>query len=215
MMKYFREQCDHMEAIFLKDNPGLKHVINNYQIAKAKKNSGFSMPRRLELSRALRGDQHLLQLIQGSYLKDLQFLNLNDCRLSQKAFNELIASPQLRSLQVLLFRKNRVVAVTGPFGDLEDLDEKQRRKQLVMQLRILDLRENKLCSIFQKEAAAFLQETVVLMWDNPFADMALMAREYLDPMHLFRATSEFDDDFRAMINPLHLYKPIDNICGIS
>jgi len=114
-------------------------------------------------------------------MKDLMFLNLNDCRLSQKAFNELIASPNLRSLQILLFRKNRVVSVTGPFGDLEDLDEKQKRKQLVMQLRVLDIRENRVANIFQKEAAAFLRETVVLMWDNPFNDpdsQALIAREY-------------------------------------
>ena len=176
------------------------------------------MLRRLELSRALKGDQHLIQLTQGSYMKDLMFLNLNDCRLSQKAFNEVIASPNLRSLQILLFRKNRVVSVTGPFGDLEDLDEKQKRKQLVMQLRVLDIRENRVASIFQKEAAAFLRETVVLMWDNPFNDpdsQALIAREYQDPMHLFRSTTDFDDDFRLMINPLHLYKPIDNASNLN
>ena len=71
MMKYFREQCDRMECVFLRDNPGLKNVVNNYQIAKAKKNSGLPMLRRLELSRALKGDQHLIQLTQGSYMKDL------------------------------------------------------------------------------------------------------------------------------------------------
>ena len=38
--------------------------------------------------------------------------------------------------------------MTGPFGDLEDLDEKQKRKQLVMQLRVLDIRENRVASIF-------------------------------------------------------------------
>ena len=93
MMKYFREQCDRMECVFLRDNPGLKNIVNNYQIAKAKKNSGLPMLRRLELSRSLKGDQHMIQLMQGSYMKDLMFLNVNDCRLSQKAFNELIASP--------------------------------------------------------------------------------------------------------------------------
>ena len=89
--------------------------------------------------------------------------------------------------------------VTGPFGDLEDLDEKQKRKQLVMQLRLLDLRDNKLATIFQKEATAFLRETVVLMWGNPFSDpeaKALIAKEYLDPMHLFRATCDFEDDYK-------------------
>ncbi len=87
-----------------------------------------------------------------------------------------------------------------------------------MKLRILDLRENRVASIFQKEAVAFLRETVVLMWDNPFNDpesQALMAREYLDPMHLFRATTDFDDDYRLMINPLHLYKPLDNASSLN
>lgn len=42
-----------------------------------------------------------------------------------------------------------------------------------------------------------------------------MAKEYQDPMHLFRATTEFDDDFRLMINPLHLYKPLDNASSLN
>ena len=76
-----------------------------------------------------------------------------------------------------------------------------------MQLRILDIRENRVASIFQKEAAAFLRETVVLMWDNPFNDpdsQAVMAREYQDPMHQFSSTNDFEEDFRQMIKPLHI-----------
>ena len=105
--------------------------------------------------------------------------------------------------------------VEGPFADLEDLDEKQRRKQLVMRLRVLDLRENRLGSIFLKDAANFLQETVVLMWDNPFTDLAYISREYNDPAHLFRATTEFSDDHKLIQNPLHLFKPLSNSSPIQ
>jgi len=93
LLKYLRESCDHMTDVLIRDNPLLKHSLNNFQIAKAKKNSGFTLLRRLDLARSLRGDQAALQLAQGSYMKDLKFLNLQDCRLSQKAFNEIIASP--------------------------------------------------------------------------------------------------------------------------
>lgn len=112
-----------------------------------------------------------------------------------------------------MFRKNRVVTVEGPFGDLEDLDEKQRRKQLVMRLRVLDLRENKLQSIFLIDAASFLRETVVLMWDNPFNidSSGSFAKEYNDPQHLFRASADFDDDYKMIRNPLHIFcKPPEN-----
>jgi hypothetical protein len=106
-------------------------------------------------------------------------------------------------VEILIFRKNRVLTVQGPFADLEDLDEKQQRKQLVMRLRVLDLRENKLTNVLLKDAATFLKETVVLMWDNPFAstpeEVRHIAREFNDPGHLFRAATDFDDeDFRLM-----------------
>ena len=103
-----------------------------------------------------------------------------------------------------------MVTVQGPFLDLDDLDEKQQRKQLVMSLSLLDLRDNKLTSPFQKDAVAFLRETVVLLFDNPFNAESLksLSQEFNDPSHLFRATTEFDDDFRLIMNPLHIYKPM-------
>lgn len=62
LLKYLRESCDHLTNLNLRDNPGLKSNINNFQIAKAKKNSGFPLIIRLDLSRSLRGDQAALQL---------------------------------------------------------------------------------------------------------------------------------------------------------
>ena len=73
-------------------------------------------------------------------------------------------------MEILLFRKNRVVTVEGPACDMDDQDEKQRTKQLIMRLKLLDLRDNRLQSIFLKDAVNFLRETVVLMWDNPFTE---------------------------------------------
>lgn len=60
LLKYLREQCDRMCHLYLRDNPLLKFVQNNFQIAKAKKNSGFPLLRRLDLTRSLRGEPHCL-----------------------------------------------------------------------------------------------------------------------------------------------------------
>ena len=62
LAKYLREQCDHMMNLYLRDNVGLKHTLNNFQIAKPKKNSGLPLLRRLDLTRSLRGDPQAIQL---------------------------------------------------------------------------------------------------------------------------------------------------------
>ena len=69
-----------------------------------------------------------------------------------------------------------------------------------MRLMLLDLRENKINSIFQREAVTFLKETIVIMWGNPFnADQpSTQGKEYQDPASLFRATNDFEDDFRLI-----------------
>lgn len=97
-------------------------------------------------------------------------MNLKDCKLNQKAFNELLASPNLRNLEVLVARKNRLKFVEGPHSDLEE-EMTAKEAKAVMSLKLLDLRENKLTHIFQEHAVNFLRETIVLMWDNPFDDV--------------------------------------------
>lgn len=121
---------------------------------------------------------------------------MSHCKLSQKVFNDLTASPQLRSVEILLFRENRVVTVIEP--DIDEADEKQRSK--VMKLKLLDLRDNRLQSIYLRQAPSFLRETVVFMMGNPFSDSGLASLEHTDPSHLFRAS---DDDVYIR-NPLHL-----------
>ena len=80
-----------------------------------------------------------------------------------------------------------------------------------MKLRFLDLRENKLTNIFYPEAVNFLKDTIVLMWDNPIETKGMMRKEYFDPAHLFRATVEFNDDYRLMQNPLHIFEANDKL----
>jgi hypothetical protein len=81
-----------------------------------------------------------------------------------------------------------------------------------MQLRVLDLRENRLQSIHLSNGAAFLRNTIVLMWDNPFDQdpPGFIAKEFMDPAHFFRASTDFDDDPLKILSPLHLYHPLDN-----
>ena len=70
-------------------------------------------------------------------------------------------------MEVLVVRDNKIKKIEGPFGDLEEATEKQIRKG-IMRLRLLDIRNNRLSQINQSQAKNFLQETVVLMWGNPF-----------------------------------------------
>ena len=79
-----------------------------------------------------------------------------------------------------------------------------------MRLKLLDMRENRLAQIFYPEAVNFLKETIVLMWDNPFETKNEMSKEYYDPASLFRATVEFDDDYRFIQNPLHIFTAADD-----
>lgn len=102
----------------------------------------------------------------SSYLKDLKFLNLRGCKFGNIGLQEVLSSKNLRSLEVLIVRDNKVTEIEGPFGDLEDASEKQIKKDL-MQLQILDIRNNKLLTLIQDKAVNFLKDTIVFMWNNP------------------------------------------------
>jgi hypothetical protein len=79
---------------------------------------------RLDLSNCLRGDEQVAQLAQSSYLKDLKWLNLRHCKFGTDGFNELLCSKNLRSLEVLIVRENKIRQIVGPFTDLEEATEK-------------------------------------------------------------------------------------------
>ena len=88
--------------------------------------------------------------------------------------------------------------------DLDDMDEKAQKKG-IMRLQLLDLRENKISKVFQKEAIVFLRETVILLWDNPLEDGAQLALERYDPSCFFRS-SELDDDETKILKPIVIYR---------
>jgi len=109
----------------------------------------------------------------------------------------------MRSLKVLIASENRIEKIEGPFGDLDDATEKQKKS--VMKLQLLDVRHNKLTCLIQQHAVVFLKETVVLMWDNPLDSGAIKA-EVLEPRSLFNA-QKYGYDERVIPNPLHLFTP--------
>jgi hypothetical protein len=102
------------------------------QIAKSKKiSSSTSMLLRLDLSNCLKGDEQVAQLAQSSYLKDLKYLNLTKCRFGVDGFNELLATKNLRSLEVLIVANNKIKNIEGPYNDLESASEKQIKKGIM------------------------------------------------------------------------------------
>mmetsp|Transcript_38298 Transcript_38298/g.50230 ORF Transcript_38298/g.50230 Transcript_38298/m.50230 type:complete len:144 (+) Transcript_38298:1156-1587(+) len=140
------------------------------QIAKGKKSSGgLPLLQRLDLSFCLKGDEQVCQLAQSSYLKDLKFLNVRGCKFGNIGLLEVLSSKNMRSLEVLIARENKVTEIEGPFSDLEDASEKQIKKNL-MKLQILDIRANKLTRLIQTKAVNFLRDTIVVMWANPIED---------------------------------------------
>lgn len=70
-------------------------------------------------------------MAQSSYLKDLKWLNLRHCKFGTDGFNELLQSKNLRSLEVLIVRDNKIRVMEGPFSDLEDATEKQIKKGIM------------------------------------------------------------------------------------
>lgn len=158
---------------------------------------------RLDLSNCLRGDEQVATLAQSSYLKDLKWLNLRRCKFGTDGFDELLSSKNLRSLEVLIVKDNKITAIQGPFHDLEEATEKQIKKG-IMKLQLLDVRSNRLTKTFLKEAVTFLKDTVVLMWDNPFEGDDVAEREFYDPASLFRS-GDLDDDYHLIQSPMHLY----------
>jgi len=121
---------------------------------------------RIDLSGSLKGDEQLLQLAQSSCFKNLKYLSLKKCRVTSEGFNRLLASKFLRSLEVLVMRYNNIKKVEGPFNDLDTCNDRQQGRDIML-LKLLDLRDNKLTEIFQSQAANFLEETIVLLWNNP------------------------------------------------
>ena len=89
------------------------------------------MLQRLDLAFCLKGDEQICQLAQSSYLKDLKFLNLRACKFGNIGLLEVMSSKNLRSLEVLIVRDNKMTEIEGPFGDLEDASERQLKKDLM------------------------------------------------------------------------------------
>jgi len=93
-----------------------------------------------------------------------------------------MSSKNMRSLEILIARENRIDEIEGPFNDLEDASEKQIKKGL-MKLQILDVRNNKLTSLIQTKAVNFLKDTIFFMWNNPL--QGDLSSELRYPKHLF------------------------------
>ena len=75
-----------------------------------------------------------------------------------------------------------------------------------MNLELLDLRDNRLPSFRLRDASNFLEETVVLLWNNPFLDC--VHSEQVNPSHIevhSRVTPTPESG--SYQNPLHLFMP--------
>lgn len=131
LARQLRESCDFLTNLLVANNPGIRHT-QQMSIARSKKPSqSSSMLLRLDLSFCLKGDEQVAQLAQSSYLKDLKWLNLTKCKFTSDGFAELVASKNLRSLECLIARDNKIRDIEGPYQDLENASEKQIKKGIM------------------------------------------------------------------------------------
>jgi hypothetical protein len=66
-------------------------------------------------------------------------------------------------VKVLIVNKNQISKVVLPFDDLKQASQLQLRRE-IMELQILDLRENQIASF--KQLNKYFKDTVVMLWDN-------------------------------------------------
>ena len=123
IFKALKEKCDFLVNFSIAENTGIRRC-SNMQIAKGRKSGGLPLLQRLDLAFCLKGDEQICQLAQSSYLKDLKFLNLRACKFGNIGLLEVMSSKNLRSLEVLIVRDNKITEIEGPFGDLEDASER-------------------------------------------------------------------------------------------
>ena len=130
----------------------------------------FLYLRRLDLSSSFHGDRGAFELAESSAFRYLEYLKAKNCQIGNQGFADLVASPNLRRLKVLILAKNSISKLVFPFDDLRLATPVQRTRE-VMSLDLLDLRENQLTSV--KSNSKFLSDTVVLAWGNPMTERAI------------------------------------------
>jgi hypothetical protein len=58
-------------------------------------------------------------------------LSLKKCSIGNLGAKEILASKNLRSLEILILRKNRIRDIEGPYNDLEDATKQQKEKEIM------------------------------------------------------------------------------------
>ena len=164
---------------------------------------GFLYLRRLDLTSSLKGDEQVVQLANSSAFKYLEFLKLKNCGVSNQGFTELLGSRHLRRLKVLILSKNQITKLVFPYEDLKTANKVQLKRE-VMELSILDIRNNQISST--KFSSKFLRNTMVLAWDNGVSQKAiesnLQRTKHLTSLE-GPASAKTESDFNpfAVINP--------------
>jgi Leucine-rich repeat (LRR) protein len=81
----------------------------------------------------------------------------------------ILTSSNLRNLEVLILSKNQIANIET-FQDVKFSKAQTQRE--VMQLQILDIRENQLSHYKHIANNRLLKNTTVFAWDNPFRGIA-------------------------------------------
>jgi hypothetical protein len=146
----------------------------------------FLYLRRLDLSSSLKGDEQVSQLAHSSAFLWLTFLKLKHCGIGNEGARDLIMSPWLKNLQIIILSKNSITRL--PFEELKNATKTELRRELMEPL-VLDVRENPLVSARLPKT---LKSTVIFAWDNGMTEKgveAVVARSNIG------ATSELSTPF--------------------
>jgi hypothetical protein len=124
--------------------------------------------KRLDLSSSLKGDTQALSLAESTAFKYLEFLKLKNCGIGNLGLTGILGSSGFRRLKILIVSKNAINKLILP----DEAASKAVGRRELMDLSLLDLRENQLTGTIKQFSHKFLRNTVVLGWDNSFADKA-------------------------------------------
>ena len=161
---------------------------------------------RLDLEGSLDGPESIKFLIKSTTLRNLTYLNLSNCKITDKGANDLFQSPLMLTILFLRLANcnltekafpKKIQTSTNPFADNE------------ISLEFLDFRFNTIHDRSNATSRKYLENVVILLWRK-----RILRRGYSYKSEVFiksekEMLKEDDGEVKFVENPLHIRKPSD------
>ena len=161
---------------------------------------------RLDLEGSLDGPESIKFLIESTTLRNLTYLNLSNCKITDKGANDLFQSPLMLTILFLRLANcnltekafpKKIQSSTNPYADNK------------ISLVFLDFRFNTIRHRNNATNRRYLEKVVILLWRK-----RILRRGYSYKSEVFiksekEMLKEDDGEVKFVENPLHIRKPSD------